>query len=104
MDGSVLEWERQMQVTDRAGRKGAFSGGSDSACPSWQFSARDREGPSKRRNDRIGLEQFSYWCSVQRGPGGPRDSRPGGRRYWFLRRSDPSAKQECHSIPTGKML
>jgi len=36
------------------------------------------------------LEEFSYRCSVERGPGGPRYSRPGGRRYWFLRRSNPS--------------
>jgi hypothetical protein len=57
------------------------------------------------------LWQFSYWCSGQRGPGGPRYSRPGGRRYWFLRRSSTSAKQERHSIPQerhsmpiGKML
>ena len=32
------------------------------------------------------LEHFSYWLRVQRGPGGPRDSRPGGRRYLFLHR------------------
>jgi hypothetical protein len=49
-------------------------------------------------------EQFSYWRSVRRGPGGPRNSRPGGRRYWFVRRSATSAKQECHSIPSGKMI
>jgi hypothetical protein len=32
------------------------------------------------------LEHFSYLCRVQRGPGGPRDSRPGGRRYLFFQR------------------
>jgi hypothetical protein len=32
------------------------------------------------------LEHFSYLCGVWRGPGGPRDSRPGGQRYLFLQR------------------
>jgi hypothetical protein len=32
------------------------------------------------------LIAFSYLCRVRRGPGGPRDSRPGGRRYLFLQR------------------
>jgi len=32
------------------------------------------------------LEHFSYGCNVRRGPGGPRDSRPGGRRYLFFQR------------------
>jgi hypothetical protein len=31
-----------------------------------------------------GVRDFSHCCRVRRGPGGPRDSRPGGRRYLFL--------------------
>jgi outer membrane protein TolC len=34
----------------------------------------------------MSLEHFPFLSSVRRGPGGPRDSRPGGRRYLFLQR------------------
>jgi hypothetical protein len=36
-----------------------------------------------------GLEHFSHLCRVRRGQGGPRDSRPGGRRYLFFQRPAP---------------
>jgi hypothetical protein len=43
-------------------------------------------GVGRRSRHRNIVEHFSYLCRVRRGPGGPRDSRPGGRRYLFFQR------------------
>ena len=49
-------------------------------------------------------QHIPYWCGVRRGPGGPRDSRPGGRRYLYLQQPTALSEQKLDSIPTGKML
>src|SRR5271166_2263777 len=50
---------------------------------------------SQRARNGWGTECFSGWCRVRRGPGGPRNSRPGGRRYLFFTKN---AKWMGHGV------
>jgi hypothetical protein len=46
------------------------------------------DGVSAANGVVVSEEQFCCWWSVD----------------WFLRQSNTSGKQECHSVPAGKML